>query len=209
MSDTQFDGTGTHIIGGQRDVTFQKITGSSTQPYANVLSTVTYLGYTGISTYNSFFNCNAVWTTTCGLAGDLNADLTAGGTADRISLVIDGDQDDSVPVRPIPLTITVISGTGTAAVTKDLVNYGIHSFLYTEFACVDFADVDRLVFEIEQDSQINDAIDFALLLTRSIHVHLTRHGLSAIETIPAGRLPILCRVADLVEQHSPVTQRSF
>ncbi len=162
VSSTQFDGSGTHILGGQRDVTFQKLTGSELQPYVNVLSTVTYAGYTGISTFNSSFNCNALWTMTYGLAGDLNADLIVGGLADHISVTIEGDQDNSVPVRPIPMTITVVSGTGTATITKNMVEDGTHAFYFTEFAGVDFADVDRITFEIEQDSQLNDAVDFAI-----------------------------------------------
>ena len=162
VSSTQYDGSGIHIIGGQRDVTFQKLSGSSTQPYANVISTASYLGYDGFSTFNSSFSCNAVWTMTYGLGGDLDLDLSVGGLAERISLIVDGDHDDSVPVRPLPFTITVVSGTGTASVTKNIVTDGLQSYNFTEFAGVDFTDVDRIIFEFVQNSATNDAVDFAL-----------------------------------------------
>ena len=82
--------------------------------------------------------------------------------ADQISLIIDGDQNDSDPVRPLPFTITVVSGSGTASVTKNLVADGIHSFAFSEFAGVDFTDVDRITIEFVQDSSVNDAVDFAI-----------------------------------------------
>ncbi len=160
VSDTQYDATGEHILGGQRDVTFYKISGSGTQPNCNCIPDTEYMGDLGFVTYNSAFGCNAVWTTTYGLAGDLNANLT-GGDAFEISL-ISGDMDDSDPQRPVPMTLRVFSSAGDGSTTRDLVAEGIYTFPFADFPGVDFADVDRIEVEIVQDSDLNDAVDFAL-----------------------------------------------
>ncbi|MBC8368244.1 hypothetical protein H8E52_12630 [bacterium] len=160
VSDTQYDAGGEHIIGGQRDVTFYKISGDGTQPNCNCIPDVEYAGDLGFSTYNSAFGCNAVWTTTYGLGSDLNTNMT-GGDALEVSL-ISGDMDNSDPQRPVALTLRVFSSAGDGSSTRDLIAEGLYSFPFADFPSVDFADVDRIEFEIVQDSDINDAIDFAL-----------------------------------------------
>jgi len=159
VSGTQYDPTGLHILGGRRDVVLDKQSGSTTQPYCNVMA-MDYNGVFGWSTYNSSFGCNAVWTTTYGGGGDLNADLTVGGATAIFVDVISGDMYSGP--RPIPLTVTVYSGTGSASVTRQLVYEETYEFPFSAFTGVDFTDVDRIVFEIVQDSNVNDAVDFAL-----------------------------------------------
>ena len=153
VTDTQYDPTGLHIIGGQRDVTFVKTTGDDMQP--NVFCPAEDNCW-----YTSFFDSNAIWTTTYGLAADLNADLTADGAdAILVDLVL---ADMHYGPNPTPLQITVVSGSGTASSTQDLLEPRMYVFLFTDFPGVDFTDVDRLIFEVTQDSEINDAIDFAI-----------------------------------------------
>jgi hypothetical protein len=159
-SATLLDPSGLHIIGGQRDVSLEKFTGSTTQPYVNAMPTVEYAGFLGISTYNSAFGCNAVWTMTYGLAGDLNADLTTGNADAFLVELVSGDMYSGP--RPVPLEITVVSGAGTASVTQHMIIEGTYIYLFDEFTGVDFTDVDMLIFEVVQDSAINDAVDFAL-----------------------------------------------
>lgn len=158
-SGTQYDPTGLHILGGRRDVTLDKQSGSTTQPYCNVMA-IEYNGVLGWSTYNSSFGCNAVWTTVYGGDGDMNADLTIGGATAIMVDVISGDMNSGP--RPVPLTITVFSSTGTASVTRQLVLEDTYEFPFNAFTGVDFADVDRIEIEILQDSNVNDAVDFAL-----------------------------------------------
>lgn len=159
ISDTQYDPTGLHILGGRRDVVLDKQSGSTTQPYCNVMA-IEYNGIFGWSTYNSSFGCNAIWTTTYGGGGDLNADLTLGGATAIMVDVISGDMYSGP--RPVPLTVTVYSGAGSASVTRNLVYEDTYEFPFNAFTGVDFDDVDRIVFEIVQDSGVNDAVDFAL-----------------------------------------------
>ena len=135
-------------------MTLEKRTGSGTSPYVMCSTT----DYDGISCYNSTYGDNATWTMTYGLAGDLNVDLTADG-ADAILVEVFGGDLEAGP-RPTPLTITVVSGAGTASVTKNLVANTTYDFFFSEFAGVDFTDVDRLVFEVVQDEEVNPAIDF-------------------------------------------------
>ncbi len=159
VSGTQYDPSGLHILGGQRDVTLNKLTGSTLQPYVNCVSNYEYLGDLGFSSYNSAFGCNAIWTMVYGLAGPLNANLAGSATAILVDL-IDGDMYSGP--RPIPLEITVVSGAGTASVTRQLIDPGTYEYPFSEFAGVDFSDVDRVEVEVVQDSAINDAVDFAL-----------------------------------------------
>jgi len=155
VSDTQIDAGGTHILGSQRDVTLEKISGSSTQPYVAL-----FLGIG--ATYNSSFNCRAFWTHEYGLGGDLNSDFTDNGGTSLIVDLIGGDMGLSNPVRPTPMTFTVVSGTGTASHTIQLIDNKIYFIPFTNFPGVDFTDVDRVSFMVEQDPAFNDAIDFAI-----------------------------------------------
>lgn len=159
VSGTQFDPTGLHILGGQRDVSLDKQSGSTTQPYCNVMA-IEYNGIFGWSTYNSSFGCSAVWTSVYGGSGDMNLDLTIGGATAIMVDVISGDMYSGP--RPVPLTVTVYSSAGTASVTRQLVLEDTYEFPFNAFTVVDFSDVDRIVFEIVQDSSVNDAVDFAL-----------------------------------------------
>ncbi len=153
VSATNTDATGIHILGGERVVTLEKRAGSSTQPYIILVA-----GFG--ATYNSAFGCEATWTNEYGLNADLNADLTQDGSTAFLVDVTGGDLWSGP--RPTPFTVTVISGTGTAATTIQLVDNKKYFIPYTDFPGVDFTDVDYISFAVEQDPAVNDAIDFAI-----------------------------------------------
>ena len=151
-------GSTSHIIGGQRDTTFEKQAGSTTNPHVGSVNG------TG-AWYGSGFGCRAVWRLEYGLDNDLNADLKADG-ADVICVDL-GTGDMWSGPRPVPLTITVLSGKGTAFeasdnVTKSLVNVGTYAYSFADFSGVDFTDVDYLRFEFRCTTATQDAVDFTV-----------------------------------------------
>jgi len=157
---TQVDSTGSAILGGRRDVKLQKLSGSGTQPYVHGVA-----GVPGLVSYNSNFGCNAIWTVAYGAGRELGFDLTAeGGSAFEVELH-SGDMWSGP--RPTPLTIRVWSGSGSATVTQDLIAVGTYTYPFADFAGVDFSDVDRIEFEVVQQSESNDAIDFAFSCFRT------------------------------------------
>ncbi len=147
--------SGDHIIGGERHIEFDiTSTGMYGQPNVNCVPVAQ------ISTYNSFFNTNAVWTMTWAGSG-MDEDLT-GGASSAIIFMINGDLDDSVPPRQLPLTITVTGGGVTASSTQTDGSDGLHMFPYTDFAGVDFSHVTSISMTIVADQTVNDAMDFSI-----------------------------------------------
>jgi hypothetical protein len=152
-TDTQYDASGEHILGGRRDVTFEVTAGDEWDPRARVATATSKMAY------NSDGGNASVWTTVYGGGGDLNADFTvANGTAFVIEL-ISGDMWSGP--RPTPVTITVVSGTGTASVTTDLIAAGFYVVPFSSFAGVDFTDVDMVTMVITQ-GPANDGVDYSL-----------------------------------------------
>ncbi len=153
VSATNIDATGMHILGGERVVTLEKITGSSTQPYIAMA-----IGFG--ATYNSAFGCTGFWTNEYGKNADLNADLTADGSGAFLIDLVGGDLWSGP--RPTPFTVTVVSGTGSASSTIQLINNQKYFMSFGDFPGVDFTDVDYISFVVEQNPSFNDAIDFAI-----------------------------------------------
>jgi len=149
------DPTGNHIVGGQRDVELH-VTSSDWLGQPNVNCHADY----GLCSYNSFFGTDALWVMRYGGAG-MDVDLTP-GSADAILFAIDGDMDDSIPPRTLPLTVTVTGSGTTASVTQTDGSDGLHVFPFADFAGVDFAHVSEIVISIVADQTQNDAMDFAL-----------------------------------------------
>ncbi len=157
VSDMQMDPSGTHILGGQRDVTFEKLTGSSTQPYATLNTAY------GAS-YNSSFGCNAIWSQHYGMNGDLNSDFTNGGGTALMVNILGGDMGGPFP-RPTPFSVTLISGSGAAQATHtiSLTADGTYFLDFSDFPGVDMTDIDQVFFTVTQSTFYgNDAIDFAM-----------------------------------------------
>ncbi len=93
-----------------------------------------------------------------GAGGDLNANLSQ---ARAFELEINGDMDDSSPVRPVSLTTTVRSNAVTASYTTTVSQDGRYYVDFSSFPGVNFADVDFVEFQFNA-SQVQ-AIDFSLV----------------------------------------------
>ncbi|WP_224371698.1 hypothetical protein [Hyalangium versicolor] len=92
-----------------------------------------------------------------GATGDLNANLSR---ARAFELEINGDLDDSSPIRPVLLTTTVRSNSVIASYTTTLLQDGRYYVEFSRFPGVNFADVDFVEFYFNA-SQVQ-AIDFRL-----------------------------------------------
>ena len=193
-------GTIQHIIGGRCDITFYVNAGdggfyngnpvSSTNPYLNyfigsesyegeccdfddnfnwICSPCTIPAYPAVASYNSNYGCRALWTMEYGKNANLNADLLT-GSGTKIQLEILGDLN--VGPRPVPCTISLISGKGspqqaTASVTQNLMtsasqNPSIISFNYSAFTGINFSDVDYIKVEMSMLTATQDAVDYAI-----------------------------------------------
>jgi hypothetical protein len=159
--------TGSNIIGGTCDITYDKKAGSSQASTYLEYSNMTYNGYTGLAIYNADIFGKAIWTMEYGKNSDLNANLTAGGASSINIDLIGGDLDQSIPVRPIPTTITLISGRGTAqqtsaSVTLELLSVGTYNFNFSSFTGVNLADVDYIKVKLDGYIKGQTGHDFAI-----------------------------------------------
>ncbi len=91
----------------------------------------------------------------------MNVDLSADG-ASTIIFVINGDMDDSIPARTLPLTIEVIGSGVTGYSTQTDGSDGIHIFSFADFGGVDFTSVTSISMTIIADENLNDAMDFSI-----------------------------------------------
>lgn len=92
-----------------------------------------------------------------GAQTSLDADLSR---AVAFELELAGDLDSSPP-RPVPLTVTVVSGAVTRSRTVTLVNDGMVYVPFSEFPLISFHDVDRVTFLFDA-SQVQ-AVDYSLI----------------------------------------------
>ena len=87
----------------------------------------------------------------------LNANLSQ---ATAFELELSGDLDSSPP-RPVPLTVTVVSGATSRSTTVTLQNDGMVYVPFSQFPQVNFQDVDRVTFQFNA-SQVS-AVDYTLI----------------------------------------------
>jgi hypothetical protein len=179
-------GTSEHIIGGRCDIIFDKRAGSTSNPSLGYSIGGTYdnIYYPPCASYNSFFNSRALWKMEYGKNADLNADLLSGdGT--KFEIEIQGDLygggaktlcSNPDPVngcpRPVPCTITLISGKGTpqsatASVTQNLITMNgedpyINTFNYSAFTGINFSDIDYIKVEMSMLTVTQDAVDYCI-----------------------------------------------
>lgn len=78
----------------------------------------------------------------------------------------DLDQAGTSNDRPVPITVSVTSGLGTASeftasVSDLLVELGTYQFDFANFAGVAFGDVDRIQLTIDQSDPSLAAVDFS------------------------------------------------
>jgi hypothetical protein len=108
---------------------------------------------------------NSIVTLTYGMSSNLNSNFTALGSTELQINLIEGELSAT---RPVPCTITVTSGRGTANehtanVTKTLaIASGIVAFPFSEFTSVDFTDVDGITYKFDASQYAARAVDFAI-----------------------------------------------
>ena len=164
-------GTNDHIIGGRCDITFDKRAGNRSNPALGYFIGGTYdnIYYPPYASYNSYFGSRALWNMEYGKNADLNANLlSANGT--KFEIEVSGDLYSGP--RPVPCTITLISGKGspqqaTASVTQNLTttasqNPNIISFNYSTFTGINFSDVDNIKVEMSMLTVNQDAVDYGI-----------------------------------------------
>jgi hypothetical protein len=179
-------GTSEHIIGGRCDITFDKRAGSSSNPSLGYSIGGTYdnIYYPPCASYNSFFSSRALWKMEYGKNADLNANLLS-GNGTKFEIEVQGDLygggaktlcSNPDPVngcpRPVPCTITLISGKGTpqsatASVTQNLITMNgedpyINTFNYSAFTGINFSDIDYIKVEMSMLTVTQDAVDYCI-----------------------------------------------
>ncbi len=108
---------------------------------------------------------NSILTLTYGYSSNLNSNFTAMAATELQVNVIEGELS---PTRPVPCTITVTSGRGTAnehtaIVTKTLtIASGVVAYPFSEFTGINFTDVDGITYKFDASAYAARAVDFAI-----------------------------------------------
>ncbi len=144
------------VMGGERDSTLQR--------FGFFGSDITVVIGDGSLAYASAFGLTGKLTLEYGAASSLNSDLSS---ADRFEFEMTGDLDDSMPTRPVPVTITMTSGAGTkgeatASFVQAMLADGLQSFAFSNLPGIDFSDVDSLTFVFDGSSPKLQAIDWSI-----------------------------------------------
>jgi len=97
-----------------------------------------------------------------GAAAQMNADLISDGSV-AFEFEVEGDMDNSIPYRPVQLTITVESGGGAVVKQKSVtvLNDGVYQVPFTSFPGINFSDVDAITFDF--DASAVSAVDYILV----------------------------------------------
>ena len=98
-----------------------------------------------------------------GISIDMNANFTVINATMFHVTVLSGDM--YAGPRPVPCTITVTSGRGTpdeatASKTVSLIDATTYNFMFSEFAGVDFTDVDYIKYSFDASSVTS--VDFSI-----------------------------------------------
>jgi len=141
------------VIGGQRSTELW----TSSQSYF-ISAGMSSLNGTPTLDYATPSSTSGTLELVYGAQSNLNANLSS---AKAFELEIQGDMNNSLPHRPVPLTVTVVSGSVTRSATTTLLNDGMVYIPFTSFPQVNFADVDRVTFDFN-GSQVN-AVDYMLI----------------------------------------------
>jgi hypothetical protein len=144
------------VLGGHRDTTVM----ASQMSNLATLSSTQSGGKYALS-YATGQGSSGLMLLEYGAEADLNANLIADGSK-GFEIEIDGDMDNSIPNRPVELTVVAASGGGAVqAVAKvTIIKDGVYQIPFASFAGVNFADIDYLSFDF--DSSAVSAIDYVL-----------------------------------------------
>jgi hypothetical protein len=140
------------VIGGQRTTT---IAASSISNF--LTGAMSAIDATPAFSYATGYPTSGKLTLAYGAQSDLNANLS---NMAAFELELSGDLDSGTP-RPVPLTITVESGTQSASTKVTLLADGTYYIPFSRFYGVNFADVDYVQFHFDA-SQVQ-AVDFTLV----------------------------------------------
>ncbi|WP_437590256.1 hypothetical protein [Sorangium sp. So ce1000] len=151
-SDTASQSSLFGAIGGQRET---RVVASSLSNF--ITATMSEANGTPELSYATGTTTSGTLRLTYGAQAPLNADLSP---AVAFELELDGDLDSSPP-RPVPLTVTVVSGLTSRSATVTLVNDGMVYVPFSRFPQIDFRDVDRVTL-LFNASQV-EAVDFSLI----------------------------------------------
>lgn len=145
------------VLGGDRDTTLMATTMSNLV----TLSSSTNNGKYALA-YAAGTGSSGHLLLEYGASSDLNANLSADGSV-AFELEVQGDMDDSIPNRPVPLTVTVASGGGTvqAVATVTIIKDGVYQIPFSSFSGVNFADVDYVSFDFNASAV--SAVDYDLI----------------------------------------------
>lgn len=138
-------------IGGQRQTTIEA---SAIQNF--ITGSMTSVGATPAFSYATGNPTSGRLTFEYGVQADLHANLSA---MKAFEFELSGDLTSGP--RPVQLTVTVTSSTGSAFTQLALINNGTYYIPFQSFPGVNFADVDHLEFHFDA-SQVQ-AVDYALI----------------------------------------------
>lgn len=141
----------TGVIGGQRQTTVAASTLSNF-----LTATMTTSGVMPLLGYATGSGTSGSLVLEYGAQSNLNANLSA---MRAFEFELDGDLTSGP--RPVPLTITVASNTGSASKQITLLNNTTYYVPFTQFPGVNFADVDYVEFHF--DASAVQAVDFDLV----------------------------------------------
>jgi hypothetical protein len=156
-SDAAYQASLANVLGGYRDVTIMPSQTSNSYYLESLNSSGKH-----VLSYNTGVGTSGHLVLEYGAEADLNANLSGDGSV-AFELEVNGDMDNSVPNRPVQLTVTAWSG-GTAAhaaVTTTLIHDGVYQIPFSSFSGVNFADIDYLSFDF--DATAVSAVDFDLI----------------------------------------------
>jgi len=142
------------VVGGERYATITYVTGTANSGI---------WGEGNSMSFNHNAGASAVLTLEYGMNIDLGADFETIGATKFLVTVNSGDMYSGP--RPVPCTITVISGRGTAqeataSSTLDLVDEATYNYPFSGFGSVDFSDIDYIKYTF--DASAVTSVDFSI-----------------------------------------------
>ncbi len=154
VSDDAYQTGASGVLGGERYALITYVVGTANSGI---------YGLGNMLTFNHNAGASAKLTLTYGLNSDMNADLTAMAATQLQVNVVAGDM--YAGPRPVPCTITVTSGRGTAnehtaSATQSLVLEGVYAYPFASFVGVDFTDVDAITYHF--DASLVTSVDFGI-----------------------------------------------
>jgi len=155
------------VFGGSRDAVLNAADPDNLGSDVSVVA-YSFEGNSGLSFSTAFGTQGILDLTYDAMGSGLGLDASAPGGAINIAL-LGGDLDNGFNPRPVPMTVTLTSGLGTAeqasfSSTLDLLVEGLNLYDLADYADagVDLTDLDVVNINIDQSDPILAAADFAI-----------------------------------------------